>query len=137
MKRALVVLVVLTACHKKKPEDNRPKGKLCFAPHTAEMFKWTGADGQPVDFTDGQPLVIKYRGKSIPLPNEQKGFDDAREGEPVAVMKGDKLFESWKVSWKMGTDLCYAFRPFDPAKPDRKPKFILNVNEPDDRCTCW
>ena len=136
MKRALLIAVVLVACNK-KAEDKRPKGKLCFAANPAELFKWTNKEGTPVDFTQGEPLVFKFRGKGIPLPNEQKGFDDAREGEPVAVMRGDKLVESWKVSWKLGNDLCYAFRTFDPAKPERRPGFILNTNLPDDRCTCY
>ena len=127
MKRALI-LVALFACSK-KAEDKRPKGKLCFAANTAEMF--------PAEYTEGKPLAIKYRGKAIALPNAQTAFADAREGEPVAVVRDDKLVESWKVGWKLGTDLCYYFRPVDPAKPDRKPKWILDVNAPDDRCTCW
>lgn len=132
----LLLIVALVACNKKAAEDKRPKGKLCFAANTAEMFKWT-KDGQPVDYAEGKPLTIKYRGKVIALPNEQKAFDDAREGEPVAVLRDDKLVESWKVGWKLGTDLCYYFRPFDPAKPERNPKWILDVNAADDRCTCW
>jgi hypothetical protein len=147
MKRALVLAVLMVACKGKAKEDKRPKGKLCFAANTAETF---GEYGQ------GGALTIKYRGKPIALPNEQVGFEDAREGEPVAVLRedksaerrtrssaeggaqvSDKLVESWKVSWKIGTDLCYFFRPLDPAKPDRKPKWILDVNAPDDRCTCW
>lgn len=132
----MVVLVLVTgfAC-KRKVEDERPKGKLCFAPHTADMFQWT-KDGAARDYTEGKPLAIKYRGQTIALPNAQVGFDDAREGEPVAVMRGADLAESWKVSWKLGTDLCYGFRPFDPAKPERRPGFILDANQPDDRCTC-
>lgn len=139
MKRAfLISLLLVASCGKKKPEDNRPKGKLCFAANTAEMFKWTKPDTQEaVDFTQGRQLAIKFRGKAIDIPNEQRAFDDAREGEPVAVTRGDTLLESWKVNWKMGTDLCYYFRPFDPAKPERSPKFILNTNQADDRCTCW
>lgn len=128
MKRALVLAILVIACKGKANEDKRPKGKLCFAQNTAETF---GAYGQ------GGALTIKYRGKTLALPNEQVGFDDAREGEPVAVLRDDKLVESWKVSWKSGTDLCYLFRPLDPQKPDRKPKWILDVNAPDDRCTCW
>jgi hypothetical protein len=128
MKRTLLLAVLVVACGKKAKEDNRPKGKLCFATNTAEMFG---------DYSEGKALTIKYRGKAIALPNEQVGFDDAREGEPVAVMRDDKLVESWKVSWKVGADLCYFFRPLDPQKPDRKPKWILDVNAPDDRCTCW
>ena len=133
--KKLLIIVAVFACSK-KAEDKRPKGKLCFAANPAELFKWT-KDEAPVDFTEGQALVFKFRGKGIALPNEQKGFDDVREGEPVAVMRGDKLLESWKVSFKMGNDLCYAFRTWDPAKPDRRPGFILNTNLPDDRCTCY
>ena len=140
MKR-VVIVIALFACGNKKAEDKRPKGKLCFAENTAEMFTWTkpgqGGDGQPVDYTEGKALAIKYRGKAIALPNAQTGFDDAREGEPVAVVRDDKLVESWKVNWKLGNDLCYYFRPFDPAKPERSPKWILDVNTAEDRCTCW
>jgi hypothetical protein len=132
----LLLIVALFACSKKAPEDKRPKGKLCFAPNTAEMFAWT-KDGQPVDYSEGKPLTIKYRGKVIALPNEQQGFADAREGEPVAVLRDDKLVESWKVGWKLGADLCYYFRSFDPAWPDRNPKWILDAAAADDRCTCW
>lgn len=128
MTRALVLAALLVACGKQAKEDKRPKGKLCFAANTAEMFG---------DYAQGKPLAIKYRGKAIALPNAQVAFDDAREGEPVAVVRDDKLVESWKVSWKLGADLCYYFRPLDPAKPDRAPKWILDVNAPDDRCTCW
>lgn len=134
---SVAALVLGTSCKKKhQKEDPRPKGKLCLAANPADLFRWK-QDGVEVDFTEGQPLVFKYRGKAIALPNDQIAFDDAREGEAFAVMRGDKLVESWKVNWKLGKDLCYAFRTFDPAKPDRKPKFILNVNEPDDRCTCY
>lgn len=133
--RALL-LIALFACSK-KAEDKRPKGRLCFAANSAEMFEWPGKDGQSVNYSEGKPLAIKYRGKAIALPNAQVGFDDAREGEPVAVVRDDRLVESWKVSWKMGTDLCYYFRAFDPAKPDRNPKWILDVNNGEDRCTCW
>lgn len=133
--RALLVIASVAgfavACNK-KAEDKRPKGKLCFAANTSDMFKWADKD-----YSEGKPLAIKYRGKAIALPNEQVGFDDAREGEPVAVVRDDKLVESWKVSWKMGTDLCYYFRAFDPAKPERSPKWILDVNNAEDRCTCW
>ena len=133
----VVVMVIVVGGCKRKPADKRPKGKLCFAPNPAELFRWKKDDVE-TDFTEGgKALAIKYRGKAIPLPNAQVGFEDAREGEPVAVMRGDKLLESWKVSWKLGTDLCYSFRTFDPAKPERRPGFILNVAEPDDRCTCW
>ena len=134
--RPALIVIALFACSK-KAEDKRPKGKLCFAANTAEMFKWQGKDGQPVDYSEGKQLAIKYRGKAIALPNAQVGFDDAREGEPVAVVRDDKLVESWKVGWKLGTDLCYYFRPLDPAKPDRSPKWILDVNNAEDRCTCW
>lgn len=132
----LLVLVALVACNK-QAEDKRPKGKLCFAANPNELFKWTNKLGEPVDFTQGEPLVVKFRGKGMPLPNEQRGYADVREGEPVAVMRGDKLLESWKVSWRLGKDLCYAFRTWDPAKPERRPGFILNTNLPDDRCTCY
>ena len=135
MKRFALILV-LVACGNKKAEDKRPKGKLCFAANTAEMFKWS-KDGVETDYTEGKPLAIKYRGKAIALPNAQTSFDDAREGEPVAVVRDEKLVESWKVNWKLGNDLCYYFRPFDPAKPDRSPKWILDVNNAEDRCTCF
>ncbi len=136
MKR-LVLIVALVGCGKKAKEDNRPKGKLCFAANTAEMFKWS-KDGVDSDYGQGQALAIKYRGKAIPLPNPETAFADAREGEPVAVTRGDKLVESWKVHFgKIGNDLCYYFRGFDPAKPDRKPGWILDANTADDRCNCF
>jgi hypothetical protein len=131
----LIALVALCACHK-QAEDKRPQGKLCFAANPPALFKWTNKLGEPVDFTQGEPLVFKFRGKGMPL-HEQHGFDDVHEGEPVAVMRGDQLLESWKVSFMLGTDLCYAFRTWDPTKPDRRPGFILNTNLPDDRCTCY
>jgi hypothetical protein len=138
MKR-LVLIALLVSCGKKAKQDNRPKGQLCFAANTAEMFKapddmrWT----QP-DYSEGKPLAIKYRGKAIALPNAEVGFADAREGEPVAVTRDDKLVESWKVHFgKIGNDLCYYFRGFDPAKPDRKPGWILDANTADDRCNCF
>jgi hypothetical protein len=136
MKSALVLVVLLVGCKDKKV-DNRPKGRLCFAANPAEMLSWE-RDGTKTDFTEGKPMAFKYRGKAIALPNAQVAFDDAREGEPVAVMRDDKLVESWKVKFgKLGPDLCYYFRGFDPAKPERRPGFVLDANAADDRCTCY
>jgi hypothetical protein len=135
--RRLVIVIALVSCGGKKKEDKRPKGKLCFAANTAESFKWE-KDGAPADYMEGRPMAIKYRGKPIALPNTQQGFDDAREGEPVAVMRDDRLVESWKVNFqRLGNDLCYYWRGFDPAKPDRKPGWILDANGTEDRCTCY
>ena len=127
----IVVVILLSGCSK-KAEDKRPKGKLCFAANAPELFT-----GEPFDSNKDKPVAIKYRTKTL-LPGEQHAFEDAREGEPVAVMLGDKLLESWKVNFKrLGNDLCYYYRGKDPAKPERNPNWILDANTADDRCTCF
>ena len=137
MRTTLVVVAVLAGCKGKEPPDPRPKGKLCFAANDAQLFRWS-QDGKDVDYAQGQPLAIEYRGKRIPLPNTEHGFADAREGETVAVRRGDAVAESWNINFqRLGTDLCYYFRGFDPAKPDRRPGWILDANQPEDRCTCY